>query len=321
MNPLLSHEFLVPFDRIRTEHVVPGIRQALGEAEAELAALTSDTGPRTYASTLQRLDDLVERLGRTIDPAAHLVMVMNTPELREAYNQVLPEFSAFFAKLPLNDRLWQAIKEFAETDEARELTGVRRRHLDKTIRNFVRAGANLPPDGKARMEQIQVELSQLHTRFADNTLDATNAFELLVTDPADLAGLPESAIEQARANAESKGQDGWRFTLQAPSYVPFLQYAENRALRETMHRAYLNRATDGERDNRPLIPRILELRREMAALVGYPDFADFRLAENMVGNGERALAFERDLTERSRPFWQREVEELVEHARAWASTR
>jgi oligopeptidase A len=314
MNPLLSYEFLIPFDRIRTEHVVPGIRQALREAEEELTRLTADDGEPSYAETIQRLDDLTERLGRAIDPVTHLVSVMNTPELREAYNAVLPEFSAFFAKLPLNERLWQALKSFAETPEARALTGVRRRHLEKTLRSFIRAGADLPPEQKARVEQIQVELSQLHTRFADNSLDATNAFELLITDPADLAGLPETAITQARANAQAHGKEGWRFTLQLPSYIPFMQYAERRSLREKLYQAYMNRAAEGEIDNRPLIPRILELRRELANLVGYRDFADYRLEENMVGSGERALDFERNLTERTRPFWEVEVEAILAFA-------
>jgi oligopeptidase A len=315
MNPLRSTDFLIPFDRIRTEHVVPAIREALAEAEAELQALTSAPGARTYGNTIQRLDDLVERLARTISPVSHLVMVMNTPELREAYNAVLPEFSAFFARLPLNDELWSAVREVAESEEAGSLGGVRGRHLQRTVREFVRAGADLPPEEKARVEEIQVELSTLHTRFADNTLDATNAFELIVSDRDDLAGLPDSAIRQARANAREHAHEGWRFTLQHPSFLPFMQYAENRLLRRRMYEAYVSRATSGEHDNAPLIPRILELRREMAALLGYRDFADYRLEENMVGSADRALAFERDLTERTRPFWQPEIADLDAHAR------
>jgi len=314
MNPLLSHDFLISFDQIHTEHVVPAIREALREAEAELARLTRDPAPRTYENTMRRLDDLVEKLGRTISPASHLVMVMNTPELREAYNTVLPEFSAFFARLPLNDALWRAIRDFAGSDEAAALTGVRRRHVERTVREFVRAGADLSPEGKARVEEIQVELSQLHTRFADNTLDATNAFELLITDASQLAGLPESARRQARANARAHGKEGWRFTLQQPSYGPFMQYAEDRALRRRMYEAFSFRAMDGELDNRPLIPRILELRRELAALLGYADFAEYRLEENMVGSGARALEFEHDLTRRTQPFWEREVQDLTAHA-------
>jgi oligopeptidase A len=245
MNPLLSRDFLIPFDAIRADHVIPGIREALARAEDELHALVTEEGERTYSNTIQRLDDLLERLSRVVEPASHLVSVVTTPELREAYNTILPEFSSFFAKLPLDDRLWQAIKGFAESEEAKALTGVRKRHLEKVMRSFVRAGADLPPEQKARMEEIQVELSRLHNEFADATLDATNAFELVITDSADLAGLPESAILQARANAEAKGVEGWRFTLQLPSYGPFMQYAENRELRRTMYEAYFSRASSG----------------------------------------------------------------------------
>lgn len=315
MNPLLSRDFLIPFDEIRAENIVPGIREAQRRAESELNALVALEGERTYENTIQALDELQERFGRVVEPASHLVSVMSAPELREAYNAVLPEFSAFFAKLPLNGGLWEAIERYSETADASRLTGVRRRHLEKLMRSFIRAGANLPPEQKRRVEEIQVELSRLHNEFADETLDATNAFELVITDPAELAGLPESAVLQARANAEARGSEGWRFTLQQPSFGPFMQYSERRELRRRMYEAYFSRASGGEHDNRPRIPRILELRRELANLLGYRDFADYRLEENMVGSGARALAFERDLTERTRPFWEAESQSLIEHAR------
>lgn len=189
-NPLLSHGFRIPWNRIRAEHVAPAVREALGEAERELQALIGDPAPRTYGNTIGRLDALLERLERTIGPAQHLVDVMNAPDLRSAYETVLPEFSAFYARLALNSGLWSAIRSFAETPEAEALTGVRRRHLEKTVREFVRAGADLPPEQKAKVEQIRVELSRLQTEFSNHTLDATNAWELVVTDRADLAGLP-----------------------------------------------------------------------------------------------------------------------------------
>ena len=316
-NPLLSRTFRIPFDQIRPEHVVPAVRHALAEAERELAELIAQQrqGEPKYASTLGRLDALLERLERTIGPVAHLLGVMNTPELRDAYNTVLPEFSAFYAKLPLNEGLWRAIKAFGETSEAAALSGTRRRHLEKTLREFIRAGAELPPEKKARVEAIRVELSRLQTRFADNALDATNAWELVVIDPADLAGLPPSARALARASAQAKGIEGWRFTLQIPSFQPFMQYAENRQLRRKMYSAYMNRASEGEHDNRPLITEILKLRRELAELLGYRDFADYRLEENMARSGRRALEFEQDLTERTEPFWRDEVDELVAFAR------
>lgn len=315
MNPLLARSFRIPFHEIRAEHVVPAVREALQAAEQELAALIAEPGARTYANTLQRLDALVERLDRVVGPAAHLVTVMDTPALREAYQTVLPEFSAFYARLPLNEGLWRALKAFSETAEARALSGVRRRHLQKTLREFARAGAELPPEQKARVQELQVELSRLHTEFANHTLDATNAFELHLTDEAELAGLPESAQALARASAAAKGLEGWRFTLQLPSYGPFLQYSERRDLRERMYSAYMNRAADGELDNRPLIPRILQVRRELARLLGFANFADFRLEDSMAGTGAAALAFLEDLAERTRPYFAREAAELSAFAR------
>jgi oligopeptidase A len=315
MNPLLSSDYRIPFHLVEPAHVVPGVREALARAERELEELVSAQGERTYENTLGRMDALLERLSRTIRPVAHLTSVMSSPELREAYDEVVPEFSAFYARLPLNEGLWRAVKEFAATPEAAELSGIRRRHLEKTTREFERAGADLPPETKQRVEALRVELSQAQTQFANHTLDSTNAFELVLTDPADLAGLPESALAQARTAAETREVEGWRFTLQVPSYSPFMQYAENRKLRRQVQQAYVNRAAEEPFDNRPLVKRILEMRRELARLLGFRDWADYVLEDSMAGTGDRAVAFERDLEERTRPFWRGEVEELLAFAR------
>jgi oligopeptidase A len=313
MNPLLSREPLVPFSAVRPEHVEPALEAALGEAQAALEALVEAPGPRTF-DTLLALDALVERLSRTMGLVSHLVSVKDAPELRAAYNAVLPRYTAFLTRLPLHEGLWRAVKAVAESPQASRLEGVERRHLEKTVQEFRRAGAELGEADKARLEAMSVELSQLGAKFSENTLDATNAFELLLTDEADLAGLPESARAQARSSAQAKGLSGWRFSLQAPSYVPFMTYAENRALRETMYRAYMNRAGEGEFDNRGVIERILALRRERAQLLGYRDHADYALEPRMVGSGARALAFVEGLAERTRPYWQREVAELTAFA-------
>jgi oligopeptidase A len=315
MNPLLAEGLPIPFHRIRAEHVAPAVRAALAAAVREVEEIASGAGERTWESTLGRLDALEERLDRVIHPVAHLLGVMNTPELREAYQEVLPELSAFSARLPLNPGLWAAVREFSESPAARALSGVRRRHLEKSVREFRRAGADLPPEAKARVEAVRVEMSRLQTEFSNNVLDATNAFELVVTDPDDVRGLPPSSLAQARAAAEARGVEGWRFTLHVPSYQPFMEYAENRELRERMHRAYTSRASAAPHDNRPLLARILELRRELAGLLGYRDYAEYRLEESMARTGERALAFEEDLTARTRPYWEREMAELAEFAR------
>ena len=314
-NPLLSGATPIPFDRIQPRHVVPAFRQALARATEGLEALAALREPRTYENTIRALDEVGERLSKVIRPVGHLTGVMSTPELRQAYETVLPEVSAFYARIPLNPALWDAVKAYAQTDEARGLTGVRRRHLDKLVRSFVRAGADLPPEQKSRVEALRVEMSRLSTDFANHVLDATNAWDLVLADEADLEGLPESARAQARAAAQARGVDGWRFTLQVPSYQPFMQYSARRDLRERMYHAYMNRASGGEHDNRPLVARILELRRELAGILGFRDYADYALEDSMAGSGARAVAFEEDLTDRTRPVWEREMAALEAFAR------
>jgi oligopeptidase A len=315
-NPLLGRELPIPFGRIRPEHVVPAIRQALGEAERELEELIAGDGtPRTYDNTVGRLEEITERLGRVIRPVSHLTGVSNSPELRAAWDTVLPEFSAFYARLPLDPRLWQAVRDYAESEHANALSGVRARHLEKLVRSFRRAGADLPPEQKARVEELKIESSRILTEFSNHVLDSTNAWELVLTDQADLAGLPPSARTQARAAAQAKGIDGWRFTLHQPSWQPFMQYAERRDLRRQMHAAYMNRASEPPHDNRPIIRRVLEIRRELAGILGFRDWADYVLEDSMARSGTRAVSFEEDLTARTRPYWEREKGELEAFAR------
>lgn len=314
-NPLLSRELPIPFGRITPAHVVPAIRHALAEAEREVEELVAFPGERTYANTVERLEEIGERLARVFRPVSHLTSVMSSPELRAAYDEVLPEHTAFYARLPLDPRLWRAMRDFAETDEARALSGLRARHVEKTLRSFRRAGADLAAEGKARVEEIKIELSRLLTDFSNHVLDATNAWDLVLTDEADLAGLPGSARAQARAAAESRGVTGWRFTLHQTSWQPFMQYSERRDLREAMHRAYMARGAAEPHDNRPIIRRVLALRRELARLLGYADWADFQLEESMAKSGARAIAFEADLEARTRPWWEREKAQLEAFAR------
>ncbi len=314
-NPLLSRALRVPFDRITPEVVGPGVRGALDAAQAELDALVSDTRAPTFDTTVLRLDALLERVSRAFGIARHLTQVASAPELRTAYNEVLPAYSAFMARIPTHPALWRVIKEYAASDEAAALTGVRRRHLDKTVREFVKAGADLPPQTRERVEALRVELSQLSTRFSENLLDATNAFALTVTEEAELDGLPEGARRRARAEAEARGEPGWRFTLQAPSYAPFMKHVRHRGHRETLYRAFSQRAASGPHDNRPLVRSILARRRELATLLGFRDFADFQLDDRMVRSGAAAQDFERELARRTQPYFRAEVESLQRFAR------
>ncbi len=315
-NPLLSIQFRISFDRLRAEHVEPAVTTHLREARARLDALANDPGPRTFENTLARLDEITEPLDYSMGVVKHLESVATFPELRDAYNRVQPEVSAFYSSIPLDAGLWKAIQAYAATDQAQALNGTRKRFLVKTIDTFRRHGAELDPAGKAKLEQIDVELARLTTRFSQNTLDSTNAFELVLTDEARLAGLPESARAAARESAARKGVDGWRFTLQAPSYTPLMTYLDDAGIRREVYHSYCVRATSGDWDNRPLLRRILELRRAKAELLGFQHFADLVLHDRMAHTGARAQAFLRDLKGKTEAHFVRENRELLEFRRA-----
>jgi len=315
-NPLLQVEFKIPFDQIRAEHVEPAVAELLSDAQAQLNRLTSDSSPRTFGNTMEPLDALTERLDYAVGIARHLEAVATTPELRAAYNAVQPLVSAFYSSLPLNESLWKAVQAYATTEEAKSLSGARRRFLNKTIDNFRRHGAELDAAGKARIAEIDVELSKLTIRFSENVLDSTNEFELVIRDESKLAGLPESAIAMARESARSKGLEppAWRFTLQAPSYVALMTYLDDADIRRRVYEAYVNRALDGQRDNLPVIQRILELRRAKANLLGYHDFADLVLEDRMAHKGDRAQSFLADLKTKTDQHFQKENRDLAAFA-------
>src|SRR5205085_6577890 len=238
-NPLLHFEFRIPFDKIKAEHIEPAIAELLRDARERLDALIADPAPRTFENTMRPLDQLTERLEFAMGIVRHLEGVVTTPELRAAHNAVQPEVSAFYSSLPLNEKLWRVIKSYAATEDAQGLQGTRRRFLKKTIDSFRRHGAELDPPGKVRLSEIDVELAKLTTKFSENVLDATNDFELVINDESKLAGLPPTAIAAARASAASKSlpEGNWRFTLQAPSYVPLLTYLDDQSIRQQVYRA------------------------------------------------------------------------------------
>jgi len=310
VNPLLEIQFQVPFDKIRAEHVEPAIQQLLEEARTNQAELATSTGPRTFENTLLALEGITEKLDWAMNVVRHLESVATYAELRAAYNAVQPEVSLFYTNIVLDPGIWCILKEYAETEEARSLTGVRARFLKKTLDGFRRSGAELNDEGKQRLQEIEVELAQATTKYSENVLDSTNAFELVITDEAKLAGLPPSAIEAAAESAKLKDLEGWRFTLQAPSYTAVLTYMDDRTTREAMYRAYTTRATTGVHDNRGLMLRIVELRGAKAHLLGYRDFADLVLEERMAKNAERAFEFVKELHERTKEHFEKENADL-----------
>jgi len=314
-NPLLSGAYRIPFDLIRAEHVEPAVDALLADAKAQLEAISSSAPlPRTYENTMQWFDTFTERLEYAMGIVGHLESVATTPELRQAYNAVQPRVAEFYSGLRLHEGLWRVIKEFAATEEARQLTGARARYLKKTVDSFIRNGADLDAAGKQKLREIDVQLAQITTKFSENVLDSTNEFELLVTDEAKLAGLPPSAIDAARQSAQSKGKDGWRFTLQAPSYLAVMTYMDDAETREKMYRAFNRRAAAEPHDNSKLIPEILRLRREKSNLLGFADFSDFILTDRMAKSGESAQKFLESLRERTEAHFTKENDELKKFA-------
>jgi oligopeptidase A len=312
-NPLLQVQFQIPFDQIRAEHVETAVEELLQDAREELDRLISEPGAPTFANTLRRLDRLTERLDYAMQIVRHLEAVATTPELRAAYNAVQPKVSEFYSSLPLNEGLWQAVLRYSQTEDARNLTGARKRFLEKTLDNFRRHGAELKAEGKKRIAEIDVELTKQTIRFAENVLDSTNQYEWVITNECHLAGLPESSRAMARASAASKGllEPSWRFTLQAPCYLAVMTYLDDGEMRRQVYEAFINRATEENYDNRPIMRSILELRGEKARLLGYRDFADLVLEDRMAHEGDRAQRFLADLRQKTESIFKKENADLL----------
>jgi oligopeptidase A len=306
MNPLLSSAFPIQFGEVKADLVEPTITGLLEEMRGRITNIGATPEPRTYESVLTVLDHATEPLDFAMSVVRHLESVATTPELRDAFNKVQGPVSQFYTSIALNAELWAAIKQVEQSGEAAALTPVEQRNLRKTVTGFRRAGADLDAAGKARLEELDVELTKVTTKFSQNVLDATNAYELILTEEAQLAGLPESALAAARESAKTKGKEGWRFTLQGPSYVAALTYLDDREIRRELWDASNTRATRGELDNRGLIREILTLRREKAQLLGYKDFADLVLDERMAHTGERAQSFVAELREKTVGFFEKE---------------
>ncbi|MDR2207856.1 MAG: M3 family metallopeptidase [Azoarcus sp.] len=324
-NPLLDFSGLPRFGDIRPEHVTPAIRSLLTEYGALIERLTADPAPPTWDGFIVPMFDTGERLSRAWGIVGHLHGVLDIAPWREAYNAMLPEVAGFYAELGQNIALFRKYKALAASPEYPALNPVRHRIIDREIRDFRLSGAELPEEAKPRFKAIQEELSGLAAKFSENLLDATNAYAEWITDEAGLAGIPPDVCAAARAAAEKDGKPGWKFTLQQPSWLPVMQYADDRALRARMYRANATRASEftgtessddkAKWNNGPLIGRILALRAEEAAHLGYRSYADVSLVPKMADSPEQALAFLRELGAKAKPFAERDLAELKTFAR------
>jgi oligopeptidase A len=320
-NPLLVSATIIPFDAVRAEHVVPAIEHHLAASRAAVRAIVDEPGPRTWANTLQALDRATEPLEDAFQVVSHLRTVAHDDALAEAHAAVTPLVSGWFTSLAMNTELFEAVKAYARTEEARALTGARRRFLEKTLDDFKRQGAELSSDKKAKFEQVSTELATLATTFSTHVLKSTQAWSLHLTDPARLSGLPASIVDQLRQAAAARELDGWRVTLATPVVLGVLRYADDAELRRAVWEAWNQRADRPPHDNTEVIRRMLELRSEQASLLGYAHFADYVLDDRMAHEGAVAQAFITELATRARPAYEREHDELADFRERLEGTR
>lgn len=315
-NPLLQTSELPPFSKITPEHVQPAVETIIKESEQAIEALLSGTTSFSWQSLQEPMDELGDRLNQAWSPVGHMNAVVNSDELRDAYNACLPILSEFSTRLGQNKALYEAYRQMANSDEFSRLDTAQKKVITDNLRDFKLAGVALSEDKKARYGEIKKELSELTSQFSDNVLDATMAWSKLITDEAELKGLPESALAGARQLAQAKEHnEGWLLNLDFPSFFPVMTYCDNRELREEVYTAFSTRASDqgpnaGQFDNSANIDNILKLRHELARVLDFENYAEYSLATKMADSTGQVVDFLEDLARRSKPQAEKELEEL-----------
>jgi oligopeptidase A len=316
-NPLLDFSGLPRFDEVKAAHVTPAIDRLLDQGRIILEQLASSTETPTWENFVRPMEDMEEQISRAWSQVSHMNAVVNSPELREAYNDNLPKLTAFYADLSQDERLYARFRALRESAAYSSLSSTQRKIVDNELRDFRLGGAELPEDKKARFKAIQEELSTLSAKFEENLLDNTNDFSLYIDQADALRGIPADALQAAQDAAREDGKTGWKFTLHFPSYMPVLQYADDRALREQLYRAYATRASEfgkPEWDNTALISSILKLRHEASVMLDYQNYAEMSLATKMAESPAQVEEFLQTLAVRAKPFAERDMQELREYA-------
>ena len=318
-NPLLE-KFETPFEsapfsKIKIEHYQPAFEQAIKEAKEEIDAIVNNPEEPTFVNTIEAMELSGEKLGRISSIFFNLNSAETNDDIQKIAQEISPLLSDFGNDIRLNEKLFQRIKSVYENKAQFDLNDEQAYLLEKKYKGFSRNGANLNEDDKTKLRAIDKELAQLTLQFGQNVLAETNNYELHLTNEDELKGLPDYAIEQAKAEAEAKQKEGWIFTLQAPSFIPFLQYAENRTLREELFRASGRKAYQAnEFNNEENIKKIAKLRFDRANLLGYTTHADYVLEERMAKNPETVIEFLNDLLVKAKPFAEKEIKELADFA-------
>ena len=318
MNPLLTINDLIDFPSIKPEHVVPGMKTLIAEAQAVLDNVTKESTPPTWEDVVTPLEKKTLALSRAWGAVSHLMSVCDEPELRKAYNEALPIVTQFWIGLSQSN-LSQKYKAIRESEGFKDLSAVRQRIVNEELIDFKLAGAFLPEDKKAELKKVKESLAQESQKFSENLLDATNAYGLLVKDEKELAGIPADDIASFKETAEAADQKGYRITLQIPHYLAVLQYADNRKLRETLYHAYVTRASEldfeGKFNNNEVMKRIVELRATEASLLGYHNYGEVSLATKMANTPKEVVSFLRDLAQKSLPQAKADMAEVKAFAK------
>ncbi|MCF6437163.1 oligopeptidase A [Pseudoalteromonas sp. MMG022] len=318
-NPLIGLEGLPPFSKIKPEHIVPALKEAIAHCRETIDdVLKNETF--TWQNLVQPLEVSDDKLSRVWSPVSHMHSVVNSEELRQAYDECLPLMSEYSTYVGQHQGLYQAYKSLKESAEFAQLTLAQQTTIDNQLRDFELSGIGLSKDKQKRFGEISARLSELSAKFGNNVMDATQAWHKHITDKTQLSGLPESALALAKHTAEAKGLEGWVFTLDIPSYLPVMTHADNRELREEAYRAFATRASDqgpnaNEFDNSEIMTEELALRHELAQLLGFDSYAHESLATKMAESPEQVFAFLNDLADKSKPQAQAELAELVEFAK------
>ena len=306
------------FDQIKTEDIKPALQTAIAEAREQIAAIKAQTHT-DWANTVEKLTDITERVGRIWSVVSHLNSVVDTPELRAVYNELMPEITIFFTEIGQDIELYNRFKIIKNSAEFNTLSQAQQTKLNHDLRDFVLSGAELPPEQQAELAQLQTEGAQLGAKFAQNVQDATDAFGIYFDDAAPLAGIPEDSIAMFAAAAQSEGKSGYKIGLQIPHYLAIIQYADNRELREQIYRAYVTRASEladeGKFDNTANVEQTLANALKTAKLLGFKNYAELSLATKMADTPEQVLNFLHDLARRAKPFAEKDFAEIKAFAR------
>ncbi len=319
-NPLLEPTQLPQFSKIKPEHIEPAIDTLLEQARSTVAQSLQQNQPYHWHNLVEPIDEAEDRLNKAWSPVSHLNSVLNSEAIRNAYNACLPKLSAYSTEMGQNKDLYQAYKQLADSDEFETQDIAQQKIIHNALRDFHLSGIDLPEDQQQRYREISQELSRLASKYEENVLDATNAWSKLIRDPEELSGLPESAMAQARQSAEHAGQTGWLITLQFPSYIAVMTYADNRELRKEHYHAFATRASDqgphaGQWDNTEIMEQILALRHEKAQLLGFNNYAELSLATKMAETPEQVVDFLEELADKSWRQARKDLSELREFAR------